>query len=164
MYRSCHIFSSIASIPWNWQTFWGDLTFGNKKILRVGWLNDNSCPGLHQKFSMWLSFVDIEGWPDLGLSLWNFFPDLKCCTNSSNTALICTSNVHGSNKTKWLTLKKVRSQPYPAKTITEWDYADDLLLLTNTSAQAESILHSLEQDMGIINLYMNANKAENICF
>ena len=44
------------------------------------------------------------------------------------------------------TLKKFRSRPYPAETMTDADYADDLVLLTNTSAQAESLLYNLEQE------------------
>ena len=34
------------------------------------------------------------------------------------------------------------------------DYADDQELLTNTPAQAESLLHSSEQAAGDINLYL----------
>ena len=41
--------------------------------------------------------------------------------------------------------KKPRSRQYPAETITDADYADDLVLLANTLAQAESLLYSLEQ-------------------
>ena len=41
-------------------------------------------------------------------------------------------------------LVKERSRRYPALTITDMDYADDLALLTNTPAQAKSLLHSLE--------------------
>ena len=42
------------------------------------------------------------------------------------------------------------------------DYADDLALLRSTPAQAESLLHSLEQAAGDIGLYMKANKP--VCF
>ncbi len=41
-------------------------------------------------------------------------------------------------------LTKKRSKRYPAKTITDADYADDLALLANTPNQAETLLHSLE--------------------
>ena len=41
-------------------------------------------------------------------------------------------------------LAKERSRRYPAQTITNMDYADDIVLLANTPAQAESLLHSLE--------------------
>ena len=43
-----------------------------------------------------------------------------------------------------LTLEKARSRQYPAQTITDADYSNDLTLLANTPAQAESLLHSLE--------------------
>ena len=38
-------------------------------------------------------------------------------------------------------LTKKRSKRYPAKTITDADYADDLALLVNTPNQAETLLH-----------------------
>ena len=41
-------------------------------------------------------------------------------------------------------LTKERSRSYPAKTITDADHADDIALLANTPAQAETLLHSLE--------------------
>ena len=41
-------------------------------------------------------------------------------------------------------LTKERSRRYPAKTITDADYADDIALLANALAQAETLLHSLE--------------------
>ena len=40
---------------------------------------------------------------------------------------------------------KARSRRYPAETMTDTDYADDLALLTNTPAQVESIQHSLSK-------------------
>ena len=41
-------------------------------------------------------------------------------------------------------LTKKRSRRYPAKTITDVDYTDDIALLVNTPNQAETQLHSLE--------------------
>ena len=41
-------------------------------------------------------------------------------------------------------LKKKRSRRYPAKTITDADFTDDIVLLANTPNQAETLLHSLE--------------------
>ena len=41
-------------------------------------------------------------------------------------------------------LTKKRSRRYPAKTITDADYADDIPILKNTPDQAETLLHSLE--------------------
>ena len=40
--------------------------------------------------------------------------------------------------------------------------ADDLMLLTVTPGQAESLLHSLEQAPESIGFYMNANKTERM--
>ena len=44
--------------------------------------------------------------------------------------------------------------------MTNADYADDLLLLTNTPAQAESLQDSLEQAASGSGVYMNADKTE----
>ena len=60
--------------------------------------------------------------------------------------------------------KKKKSRRYPAKTITNADYADDIAILANTSAQAETLLHSLERDTAGIGLHVNAHKTEYICF
>ena len=40
-------------------------------------------------------------------------------------------------------LTKKRSRRYPAKTITNADYGDDIAILANTPDQAETLLHSL---------------------
>ena len=42
-------------------------------------------------------------------------------------------------------LTKQRSRRYPAEKITDTDYADDIALLANAPAQAETLLHSLER-------------------
>ena len=42
-------------------------------------------------------------------------------------------------------LAKERSRRYPAQTITDMDYADHIVLLANTPAQAENLLHGLER-------------------
>ena len=44
------------------------------------------------------------------------------------------------------------------------DYANDIALLANTSAQAETLLHSLERAAAGIGLYVNAHKMEYMCF
>ena len=61
-------------------------------------------------------------------------------------------------------LTKRRSKRYPAKTITDADYADDLALLANTPNQAETLLHSLERAAAGIGLRVNANKTEYMCY
>ena len=61
-------------------------------------------------------------------------------------------------------LTKERSRRYPAKTITDANYADDIALLANAPAQAETLLHSLEQASAGIGLHVNAHKIEYMCF
>ena len=57
---------------------------------------------------------------------------------------------------------KERSARYPAKTISDADYADDIAL--PAPDQAETLLHSLEQTTAGIGPYVNAHKTEYMCF
>ena len=61
-------------------------------------------------------------------------------------------------------LAKERSRRYPAQTITNADYADDIALLANTPIQAETLRHSLERTAAVIGLHVNADKTEYTCF
>ena len=61
-------------------------------------------------------------------------------------------------------LTKKRSRRYPAKTITDTDYADDIAILANTPNQAELLLHSLERAAACIGLHANAHKTEYMCY
>ena len=61
------------------------------------------------------------------------------------------------------TLAKVRSRRYPAQTNTDADDADNIALLANTAAQAESQLHNLERVAGGIGLHVKADKTEFMC-
>ena len=61
-------------------------------------------------------------------------------------------------------LTKKRSRRYPATTITDADYADDIAILANTPDQAETLLHSLERAAASISLYVNAHKTEYMCY
>ena len=61
-------------------------------------------------------------------------------------------------------LTKKRSRRYPAKTITDADYADDIAILANTPNQAETLLHSLERAAAGIGLRVNAHKTECMCY
>ena len=61
-------------------------------------------------------------------------------------------------------LTKKRSRRYPAKTITDADYANDIVLLANTPNQAETLLHSLERAATGIGLHVNAQETEFMCF
>ena len=60
--------------------------------------------------------------------------------------------------------QKERSRRYPAKTITDTDYADDIALLANAPTQAKTLLHSLEWAAAGISLHVNANKMEYMGF
>ena len=44
------------------------------------------------------------------------------------------------------------------------DYTDDIALLANEPAQAETLLHSLERVAACIGLHDNAHKTEYTCF
>ena len=60
--------------------------------------------------------------------------------------------------------RKKRSRRYPAKTITDAGYTDDIAILANTSNQAETLLHSLEWATAGIGLHVNEHKTEYMCF
>ena len=61
-------------------------------------------------------------------------------------------------------LTKKRSRRYPAKTITDADYTNDIAILANTPNQAETLLHSLKQVTASTGLHVNAHKTEYMCF
>ena len=61
-------------------------------------------------------------------------------------------------------LTKERSRRYPAKTITNADNADDIALLANAPAQAETLLHSLERTAAGIGLHVNVHRTEYMRF
>ena len=61
-------------------------------------------------------------------------------------------------------LTKKRSRRYPAKTITDADYADGIAILVNAPVQAETLLHSLERAAAGIGHHVNAHKTKYMCF
>ena len=67
-------------------------------------------------------------------------------------------------KENGFTLKRANSRRYSAETFIDTDNADDIALLANTSTQAESLLHCLEQAAGKIDLHVNVDKTEYMCF
>ena len=67
-------------------------------------------------------------------------------------------------KEKGFELTKKRSRRYPAETITDANYADDIAILANTPNQAEILLHSLERAAAGIVLHVNAHKTEYMRF
>ena len=89
-------------------------------------------------------------------------------TLASYVFIICLDYVLRTSidkiKVNGFKLTKERSRRYPAKTITDADYADDIALLANTPTQAETLLHSLERAAAGIGLHVNAHKTEYMCF
>ena len=65
--------------------------------------------------------------------------------------------INKSNKRKWFHIKRSRWCPIE---MIDTNYADDLVLLTNTPVRAKSQLHSLGQAVGGIGFYVNANKTD----
>ena len=63
-------------------------------------------------------------------------------------------------KSGWLKF----SSHYCTKTITNVDYADDIVLLANAPTHAKTLLHSLEWATAGIGLHVNAQKTEYMCF
>ena len=61
-------------------------------------------------------------------------------------------------------LTKKSSRRYPAQTITDANYADDIAILANTPNQVETLLHSLERAAAGIGLHVNAHKTEYMCY
>ena len=78
--------------------------------------------------------------------------------------IICIDNVLRTSIDKLrengFELTKKRSGRYPAKTITDADYTDDIAILANTSNQAETLLDGLERAAAGIGLHVNAHKTE----
>ena len=79
-----------------------------------------------------------------------------------NLSRLRTTNINISNKNKWLHTKKAKSRKYPVETVNDADYTDDLTLLVNTPAQAESQLNSPRQASSGIGLY--SDKTDYMCF
>ena len=63
-----------------------------------------------------------------------------------------------------LTLTKARSRRHPAVTIIDAGYADDLALMADAIADAQTLLHSLEAASGDTGLYVNAKKTEYMSY
>ena len=59
-----------------------------------------------------------------------------------------------------LTLKRKRSRRYPAVTLADLDYADDIALLENNLADAQSLLLNVERACQAIGLLLNSSKTK----
>ena len=81
--------------------------------------------------------------------------------------IVCLDNVLRTSidkiKENSIKLTKEKSRRYPTQTITDTDYADNIALLTNAPAKAETLLHNLEPAAAGIGLHVNAHKTEYMC-
>jgi len=59
---------------------------------------------------------------------------------------------------KGFQLKKRESSRHPAKYLTDTDFADDIALISQSLANAEALLQSLEQASNCVGLYLNETK------
>ena len=88
--------------------------------------------------------------------------------SQKNLFIICLDYVLRTSidkiKENGFELTKKRSRRYPATTITDADYADDIAILANTPDQAETLLHSLERAAASMGLHVNAHKTEYMCY
>ncbi len=57
-------------------------------------------------------------------------------------------------------LHAARSSRYPAKYLTDTDFADDIALISQSLEHAEELLQSLEQASNCVGLYLNESKTE----
>ena len=69
-----------------------------------------------------------------------------------------------SMKENGFMLAKEKGRRYLTQTITDVDEANGIVLLVNSLAQAETLLHSLEWAAGGIDFHVNADKTKYICF
>ena len=79
-------------------------------------------------------------------------------------AKVIPTNIELNIESHGFEMTKKRSRSYPAKTITDADYPDDIAILANTTNQAETLLHSLARAAAGIDLHVNAHKTEYMCF
>ena len=80
--------------------------------------------------------------------------------NMSRLSQIKYNEVNSCNNRKWFYIKKRQEADDIQQKQWHADYVDDLAHHTNTPAQAESLLHSLEQAAGGISLYVNTYKKD----
>ena len=77
--------------------------------------------------------------------------------------VICLDNVFQMSidlmKENGFILAKARSRRYPAQTVMDVDYVDNITLLANISAKADSLIYSLEWVAAGIGRHVNTDKS-----
>ena len=75
-----------------------------------------------------------------------------------------TWNIHTSNKRKWFHIEKARKQMIRFKNNDRWYISKWPSISRKCTSPKESLLHSQEQVVGDINVYVNQKKTEFECF
>ena len=83
---------------------------------------------------------------------------------TQNLFIICVDHVLQTSINVIKEIVFTRSRRYPARTVTDADYPDDIVILANTPAQADSLLLSQEKAAGGVGLHVNAYKTEYMLF
>ena len=105
-------------------------------------------------------------WSELPIKclLWSSFSYLFIYLFFSSSILFIHRTSIDKIRENGFELTNKRNRRYPAKTITDADYADDIALLANTPKQAETLLHIFERAAAGIGLHVNAHKTEYMRF
>ncbi len=72
--------------------------------------------------------------------------------------------IHGKEEELGFCLKKRRSRRVGPETITDLDFADDIALLSEQIAQAQSLLSGVDIQCGKIGLKINSEKTKTMVF
>ena len=107
--------------------------------------------------------------PDVDTDYFNFVAGLlKGDLLAPYLFIICLDYVFRTSidkiKENGFELTNKRSRRYPAKTITDGDYADEITHLPNALAQVDTLLHSQERAATGIGLHVNEHETECMRF
>ena len=91
-------------------------------------------------------------------------PAVSCMSGASNLDSYVLRTSIDKIRENGFEVRKKRSRRYPAKTITDADYADDRAIQANTPNQAETLLHSLERVATGIGLHVKAHRTKYMCY
>ena len=152
----------------------------NRSIWTIDWTLTNTTTPSQSQWRCTRHFPEIQNWSliircsllsypwHLIFFFFLWWGNLTSLQSYSQRILIPVDRVHiisiDKIKENGFEMTKKRSRRYPAKTITDADYADDIAILANTPNQAETLLHSFERATVGIGLHVNAHKSECMCF
>ena len=93
-----------------------------------------------------------------------YFKLSKASLNSGCSSFQTSPHNKGMETSNRFKLTKEKSRRYPAHTINDAYYAEDIALQANTAAQADTLPHSLKWAAAGIGFHVNADKTEYMCF